>query len=297
MNCERERSKPQKTTVFSYEIRSGFPRSAGNQPVVSAPDTVSNPPRLRYDIDFKRRGAGSLLNSSTYRLSQEWFALVAVVFDMDGLLLNTEHLYDVVIGEMLRRRGQVFDLTSKRAMMGRPAADALSILRQTFGIDDSIDSLADQIESGLFERLPFELSTLPGVLALLDEVERLGLPMSVATSSRRSFAERALSEAGVLSRFRFLVCGAEVSRGKPAPDIYHVSAQRHQVASDQLLVFEDSVAGATAALAAGATTVAVPGEHNEPADYPGCHLVVARIDDPQVVRLVADWGLKLRSTS
>ncbi len=139
---------------------------------------------------------------------------------------------------------------------------------------------------------------LPGVIGILDEVERLGLPASVATSSRRRFAERALAQAGLLSRFRFLICGDEIAKGKPEPDIYLESARRHAIAPEGMLVFEDSVAGATAALRAGAATIAVPGEHNEPHEYPDCRVVVRRIDDPRAVRLIAEWGLRRdRATS
>ncbi|HAN98070.1 MAG TPA: HAD family phosphatase [Planctomycetaceae bacterium] len=222
---------------------------------------------------------------------------VAAVFDMDGLLLNTEHLYDVVIGGLLAERGQEFDLTSKRAMMGRPAADALGYLKRRFELDESIEGLAERIEEGLFERLPTELMPLPGVIGILDEIERLGIPASVATSSRRRFAERALAEAGLAARFRFLICGDEIARGKPEPDIYLESARRHAIAPEGMLVFEDSIAGATAATRSGAATVAVPGEHNEPHEYPECRIIVRRIDDPRAVALVTEWGRRFAERS
>lgn len=205
---------------------------------------------------------------------------------MDGLLLNTEDLYDVVLGEMLAESGQVFDRASKQAMMGRPAKDAIGYFRERFALTDSIETIADKCESALYRILPTHLELMPGVARLLDWAQHHELPISVATSSRRKFAETALREAGILDRFRFLICGAEVERGKPHPDIYLASATKHGTEPQRLIVFEDSVAGTRAAVSAGACTVVVPGPHNEGQAYSGQHLKVDAIDDDQVLQLV-----------
>ena len=214
--------------------------------------------------------------------------MTAVVFDMDGLLLNTEDLYDLVIGRLLNAEGHEFDRETKRAMMGRPAAVALTIMRDTYSLKQTVEELADEIESGLFEVLPRHLSLMPGVAELLDLLDELKMPYSVATSSRRSFAQVALRQAEVLDRFQFLICGGEVEHGKPAPDIYWASARQHGLGSDRLIVFEDSVAGCQSAVAAGATTVVVPGIHNAGQSYHGYALQVEQIDDPRVLALIHD---------
>lgn len=205
------------------------------------------------------------------------------VFDMDGLLINTEHLYDDAIGELLDQRGHVFTRDCKLAMMGRPAPAALAILVNTYDLEETHEALIHEIEERLMARMEAGLRTLPGAETLLDFLEERKVPMSVATSSRRRFAEHALGRVGLLERFRFLVCGDEIARGKPAPDIYLESARRHAVAPTAMIVFEDSVTGTTAALASGAFTVTVPGEHSRDATFPEVPLRVDRLDDPRVL--------------
>lgn len=217
--------------------------------------------------------------------------MAALVFDMDGLLLNTENLYDLVLNGILSETGQSFDRESKQAMMGRPASDALAYFRNRFGLTQTIEQLIDRCEADLFGLLPTHLELMPGVSRVLELAEQYALPCSVATSSRRTFAEIALRQAGILDRFRFLICGAEVARGKPHPDIYLASAERLSIEPERMIVFEDSVAGSRAAVASGACTVVVPGPHNQGQQYSGHRLNVETIDHDSVIELVTQLAV------
>ena len=150
----------------------------------------------------------------------------AIAFDMDGLLLNTEHLYDVVINDLLSTRGQSFTRETKLAMMGRGAQPALKILKERHNLTEDWTSLAQEIESRLIRILPDKLGLMPGVQILLDKIKQCDRPAVVVTSSPRSFAVTALRQVDILERFEFLVCGEDVERGKPAPDIYLKAAEK-----------------------------------------------------------------------
>ena len=207
----------------------------------------------------------------------------AIAFDMDGLLLNTEHLYDVVINDLLSTRGQSFTRETKLAMMGRGAQPALKILKERHNLTDDWTSLAQEIESRLIRILPDKLGLMPGVQILLDKIKQCDRPAVVVTSSPRSFAVTALRQVNILERFEFLVCGEDVERGKPAPDIYLKAAEKLGVPPHQILALEDSHTGSRAAVAAGFHTIAVPGEHSADQDFSHVVFVAQRIDDPRIV--------------
>ena len=207
----------------------------------------------------------------------------AIAFDMDGLLLNTEHLYDVVINDLLSTRGQSFTRETKLAMMGRGAQPALKILKERHNLTDDWTSLAQEIESRLIRILPEKLGLMPGVQILLDKIKQCDRPAVVVTSSPRSFAVTALRQVDILERFEFLVCGEDVERGKPAPDIYLKAAEKLGVPPHQILALEDSHTGSHAAVAAGFHTIAVPGEHSADQDFSHVVFVAQRVDDPRIM--------------
>ncbi len=207
----------------------------------------------------------------------------AIAFDMDGLLLNTEHLYDVVINDLLSTRGQSFTRETKLAMMGRGAQPALKILKERHNLTDDWTSLAQEIESRLIRILPDKLGLMPGVQILLDKIKQCDRPAVVVTSSTRSFVVTALRQVDILERFEFLVCGEDVERGKPAPDIYLKAAEKLGVPPHQILALEDSQTGSRAAVAAGFHTIAVPGEHSADQDFSHVVFVAQRVDDPRIM--------------
>ena len=207
----------------------------------------------------------------------------AIAFDMDGLLLNTEHLYDVVINDLLSTRGQSFTRETKLAMIGRGAQPALKILKERHNLTEDWTSLAQEIESRLIRILPDKLGLMPGVQILLDKIKQCDRPAVVVTSSPRSFAVTALRQVDILERFEFLVCGEDVERGKPAPDIYLKAAEKLGVPPHQILALEDSHTGSHAAVAAGFHTIAVPGEHSADQDFSHVVFVAQRVDDPRIM--------------
>ena len=206
----------------------------------------------------------------------------AVVFDLDGLLVNTEELYQHVGSELLRRRGRTFGPDLLDAMMGRPQQVSLRIMIDWHGLADTIETLAAETREIFAGLLDTRLETMPGAVPLLDDLSARGLPHAVATSSGPDFAADVLGRVGIRDRFAFVLTSADVVRGKPDPEIYRTAASRLDVAPDAMLVLEDSEAGCRAAVAAGAVVVAVPGGHSRRHDFSGAAFVAASLADPRV---------------
>jgi HAD superfamily hydrolase (TIGR01509 family) len=206
----------------------------------------------------------------------------AVALDMDGLTLNTEDLYGEVGQMMMARRGKRFTDTVRRGMTGRPAPEAYAVLIQAEGLKETWQELHRECTELLDELVPQRVAPMPGLLTLLDELDRLRLPRCIATSSPHTFAAKALRHAGVDSRIDFIVTANDVARGKPAPDIYHLAALRMACDPTRLLVLEDSPIGAEAGVQAGCQVIAVPSPHVEDSTFEGIHRRVSRLDAPEI---------------
>ena len=210
----------------------------------------------------------------------------AAVFDLDGLLVNTEELYQHVGGELLRRRGKTFGPDLLDAMMGRPPAVSLAIMIEWHGLADTVETLAAETGSIFAGLLDERLEPMPGAVDLVDALAGRGLPRGVATSSGPAFAHDVLGRVGLLDRFAFVLTSADVVNGKPDPEIYLAAAARLGVDPAAMIVFEDSHNGCRAAVAAGAVVVAVPGGHSRRHDFTGARLVADSLADPRIAGLL-----------
>lgn len=214
--------------------------------------------------------------------------IAAVAFDLDGLLVNTEELYQEVGTELLRRRGRAFDADLLDAMMGRPQPVALSIMIDWHSLDDTVETLAAETKDVFQGLLASRLELMPGAADLIDHLETHGLAKGVATSSGPDFAHDVLARVGMLDRLDYVLTAADVTDGKPHPEIYQAAAARHGVPAEQLLVFEDSANGCRAAVTAGAVVVAVPGGHSRRHDFSGAQLIAESLADPKIYRLLGN---------
>jgi HAD superfamily hydrolase (TIGR01509 family) len=210
----------------------------------------------------------------------------AVTFDLDGLMFNTETLYEEVGGELLRRQGKVMTRELLDQMMGRPSRIALQIMIDWHRLETTIERLQLDTDE-IFEQLLEErLAPMPGLLELLQSLEEAGIPKAIGTSSRRKFVDRVLTQMDMAGRFAFILSAEDVTHGKPAPEIYLSAARRFRVRPDQMMVLEDSQIGCRAAVAAGAFAVAVPGAHSRLHNFDGAALVVNSLADRQIYRAI-----------
>lgn len=147
----------------------------------------------------------------------------AVAFDLDGLLVNTEELYQHVGSELLRRRGKAFEPDLLDAMMGRPQKVSLAIMIEWHGLADTVEMLAAETGEIFVSLLDTQLKTMPGAVELLNLLDAQSIARGVATSSGPEFACDVLSRMGLLERFAFVLTSADVSQGKPHPEIYQTA--------------------------------------------------------------------------
>jgi HAD superfamily hydrolase (TIGR01509 family) len=186
----------------------------------------------------------------------------AVIFDMDGLMLDTERLAPRAWGDAAAAVGVDFDLTLIAPMVGRNFRDCAALIVDRHGPDFPTAELMRAWHvayDAIVEREGIELK--PGLLSLLDWLEAQGIPMAVATSTRRDRAQAKLARTALLARFVALIGGDEVANGKPAPDIFVAAADRLGQPVTECVVLEDSEPGVRAALAAGMTPIMVPDLH------------------------------------
>lgn len=183
----------------------------------------------------------------------------AVLFDMDGLLLDSERIALAIMAECAAEIGLDWAPQVGMRMIGRNVVDANRVLRDHYG-DDARLSLLPGAFRARYDRHIDEgaIPLKPGVTTLLDLLEHHAIPRAVATSTQRERASRKLARNDLLHRFDALIGGDEVERGKPAPDIYLAAANAIGVEPARCLVLEDSNTGARAGLAAGMTVIMVP---------------------------------------
>ncbi len=210
----------------------------------------------------------------------------AVVFDMDGLMFNTEDLYDQVGDSILMKRGRRFTRELKLAMMGLPGQQAFQVMIDRCGLDDSVEQLQDETEALFVKLLPREIRTMPGLLALLDRLEQQNIPRGIATSSHQRFAAVALAQFDLADRFDFVLTAESVKQGKPHPEVYQLAAEMMRLPPEALLVLEDSHTGSTAAAAAGTCVIAVPTEHSRECDFSHVHAIADGLHDEIIWRTI-----------
>jgi HAD superfamily hydrolase (TIGR01509 family) len=183
----------------------------------------------------------------------------AVVFDLDGLLIDTEGVFTEAARRLLDKRGQVLEADFMVSIMGTPGRDALPRFRDRYRLTESLDALAAEYK-GLFVDVlnggPPPL--MPGALELLGRLEQCGIPKAVATSSSREYVDTVFGPHGLLGRFRFVLTCDDVTHGKPHPEVYRRAVEQFGFASAEVVVLEDSANGLRAAKAAGTRCVVVP---------------------------------------
>ena len=181
----------------------------------------------------------------------------AVVFDLDGLLLDTESLWDEVREALARERGGRWSERAQSDMMGMSSPEWSTYMHDVVGLREPPDEIAAEVVRRMEARYRERLPLLPGAR---EAVERLAArwPLGLASSSNRPLIDLALSLAGLAPLFRVTVSSEEVARGKPAPDVYLDACRRLDVSPSRAAAVEDSRNGIRAAHAAGLRVVAIP---------------------------------------
>jgi HAD superfamily hydrolase (TIGR01509 family) len=181
----------------------------------------------------------------------------AVIFDMDGLMLDTEAIARIAWKNSTEDLG--FRLSDEHfvSLIGRTAADSDAMMQKLFGPTFSVPDLRERITYHWNEHVAIHgIARKPGLIELLDYLDTLPIRKAVATSTRRAHAIPNLGD--LYPRFDVLATGDEVKNGKPAPDIFLLAASRLDVKPADCLVLEDSLPGVKGATAAGMKVIMVP---------------------------------------
>ncbi|MGH4012158.1 MAG: HAD family hydrolase [Pseudonocardiaceae bacterium] len=181
----------------------------------------------------------------------------AVVFDLDGVLVNSEQLWDVVRRGVAAEAGRPWPAEATRAMQGMSTAEWSAYLTEAVGVPAEPDEVAATVIDQMAARYDARLPLLPGAVGV---VERLGRrwPLGLASSSPRRLIDTVLESAGLAQRFEVSISTEEVGAGKPSPAVYRTVVQRLGVDPVQAIAIEDSSNGLRSAATAGLGVLAVP---------------------------------------
>jgi len=189
----------------------------------------------------------------------------AVAFDLDGVIIDSEQVWNAVREELAKERGGRWHDRAQRDMMGMSSFEWSRYMRDVIGLPESPEEISAEVVQRMAERYRQHLPLLPGAV---EAVKRLAArwPLGLASSANRELIDLALAESGLAPSFQATVSSEEVERGKPAPDVYLEAARRLVVAPERCAAIEDSRAGIVSARAAGMRVIAIPNPHFPPDD-------------------------------
>ncbi len=183
----------------------------------------------------------------------------ALIFDLDGLLIDSERLSQRSWSEVMADAGYTLSEEIYSQMIGRTEKDVKDILQQAYGMDFPFEEMYRRREIRFFEIIEQEgMPVKAGWEELAAYISRTGLKTAVASSTYCRLAEKKLKAAGLSSLFKVVVTGDEVAHGKPAPDLFLTAARKLEVSPSSCVVLEDSEAGIQAASAAGIRCIHIP---------------------------------------
>jgi HAD superfamily hydrolase (TIGR01509 family) len=215
-------------------------------------------------------------------------AITAVVFDLDGVLLDSEQLWDEVREGLARERGGRWHGRAQADMMGMSSPEWSRYMHDVIELTESPAEINAEVVRRLLARYR---ETLPLVEGAVDAVERLSArwPLGLASSSNREVIDAVLDAAGIVARFTATVSSEEVAQGKPAPDVYLEAARRLSADATQCVAIEDSRNGIRSAHAAGMRVIAIPNPHFPPSDdtLASADAIVASLEELTAERLSA----------
>ncbi len=211
----------------------------------------------------------------------------ALVFDFDGLILDTETALIDAFEQVHRNAGKVFSRYLAHEAVGRASIhfDAWA----AFGADANRAELDREMQR-IHQALTAKLTILPGVLDSLQQARQMGLKIGLASNSDHAHVEGHLDRLGLISFFDYLRCIEDVPAGKPAPDLYRAVIEKFGVAGNEAIAFEDSEHGALAAKRAGLWCVAIPGPSSVNHDLAHADLILKSLADRSLPELLKKFG-------
>jgi HAD superfamily hydrolase (TIGR01509 family) len=190
----------------------------------------------------------------------------AILFDLDGLMVDSEPHSIASWQAVLAVRGANFDQTLIDRAFGLRVDETAQLLKDAWHLADSIADLAHEKIEYQVMHLNGNVKPMPGLFELLNAIDQLTLKKAVASSGQRRYVDAVLNSIGIIDRFGAIVAGDQVLRGKPAPDVFLAAARALNVEPQNCLVLEDAPAGVQAAKSANMLCIAIPNDHTRSLD-------------------------------
>jgi HAD superfamily hydrolase (TIGR01509 family) len=203
----------------------------------------------------------------------------AILFDLDGLMVDSEPHSLASWEAVLRERGVTLDRLTIESILGLRIDATARTLIDKYHLPDTVQGLADAKTEYQIAHLNGRVPPMPGLIELLDEIDRCSLKKAVASSGIRRYVEAVLRANNLLDRFSVIITGDQVAHGKPAPDVFLAAARALNTDPQDCLVLEDAPAGVQAAKAAGMMCLAVPDHSMAQLDLSQADKVVTSLHD------------------
>ena len=194
-------------------------------------------------------------------------SIKAVAFDLDGLMFNTEDIFEIAGRELMQRRGKVMTEECHHAMLGRRPEEAFAALQRLMDIDEPMEVLMAETKEIFDSLIEEHLAPMPGLFQLLAFIDERNIRELSRHPHLTTTCERCWGGLSCLTGFAHHLAAEDVTQGKPEPEIYLKAAEKLGVAPGEMMVLEDSEAGTRAAVAAGAVIISVPNRHTKVQDF------------------------------
>lgn len=217
------------------------------------------------------------IEMNTVFLTQNSHAIQGVVFDLDGVLMDSEWIAFRVWRDIAASHGGRLEERWFSAMSGETAEATAALVMRVTGITYNITEATALAWKMVRERLRVEIEPLPGSIELIHRLKDLGYGLAIASNSPADYIQNALTGLGVLNYFPVRVGINQVKQGKPAPEVYLLAAEQLGLDPQRCLAIEDSRVGVQAAASAGMRVIAVPHWRNQAFEFPGARRVYASL--------------------
>ena len=186
----------------------------------------------------------------------------AVIFDLDGTLVDSMWMWKAIDIEYLGRYGIPLPPNLQQEIEGRSFSETAVYFKERFGLPDTIEQMKADWNSMAWDKYTHEVPLKPGVRDFLEKCKKYKIKLGIATSNSRELVENVLGVHQIKDYFHCIMTGCDVAKGKPAPDIYLAVAQNLEEKPEHCLVFEDIIPGLQAGISAGMHTCAVEDEYS-----------------------------------
>ncbi len=201
-----------------------------------------------------------------------------VIFDMDGVMIDSEPLWEKTEKIMMARKGLVYNPVYREKIVGLGQKESAVLLKKTFSLNENIEDIIDQRISVLIDIYDEKLSLVRGLTELLDSVSKSSLKVALASSSPLKVIEFVLGKFDLNNYFDLVVSGDMVEHGKPSPDIYNYTAERLGLECDECVVIEDSINGVISAKSASMYCIAIPDKRLNPNGFKKADIIMSNLE-------------------